>query len=326
MRKKKRSGLRLVAFILLGMIGLLLIVAIVLGLWLAIRPPLPAILKNTQVELVALRQEPSNGREFHHVTLHGREVGDIGVVVSLPRPMPNDSSLPLVVLLGGLLTAEDNLRYMPDVGQNIVLAYDWPIPAYFPEYPWGVARQTPIIYRQQNQIPGQIAAATQWTQANYPVDNNRISLVGLSLGALFTPAIQRVTQHKGIPVRWTVLAYGGAPISAIIQTQTDLGPEFPDTVTGFFAHLLTRTVSPEQHLPYLQGQFLVIHGTNDEYVPLEAAYKMQDLTPQPKTIFVVEGGHVGPEEDQLHLLELVADITTLWLLNAGAINPTPALQ
>jgi hypothetical protein len=40
----------------------------------------------------------------------------------------------------------------------------------------------------------------------------------------------------------------------------------------------------------------------------------------------VEGGHVGPEEDQLHLLELVADITTLWLLNAGAINPTPALQ
>ena len=43
-------------------------------------------------------------------------------------------------------------------------------------------------------------------------------------------------------------------------------------------------VEPALHLPYLRGEFLIINGKRDELIPAESARRLQELTPEPKTV------------------------------------------
>ena len=67
--------------------------------------------------------------------LSSAALGDIGIIVSLPDPLP-DRKLPILIVLGGLGTGENNIRYLPDAGDNAIVGYDWPIPVRFEGLAW----------------------------------------------------------------------------------------------------------------------------------------------------------------------------------------------
>jgi fermentation-respiration switch protein FrsA (DUF1100 family) len=95
--------------------------------------------------------------------------------------------------------------------------------------------------------------------------------------------------------------------------------DFPRTVVAWTASAAIYPVEPALHLPYLKGEFLVINGRNDHQIPESCWQKFQQLTPKPKTVMVLDAGHMHPNKPELTLR--VIEISRQWLLERNAINP-----
>ncbi len=154
-------------------------------------------------------------------------------------------------------------------------------------------------------------------------DPQRISLLAFSLGALAAPAAQRLAELRGRAIGWTALAYGGSPIGALLAANPYLKPSWAAPILSRIADLVLRPVEPGEHLPHLRGRFLVVGGRDDSFVPEEAARRMRDLAPEPKTIVLLEGGHMGVGADRQALLAEIIAVTTRWLADEKAVNPPP---
>ncbi len=259
-----------------------------------------------------------DGRLIQEYTIEDSALGVIGLVVSLPTPLP-DRPLPILVLLGGLGTGLKNIRYMPPAGDNVVVAYDWPIPRKLPKG-LDLFWQAPTLYDRVFAIPGQIATVVEWVAAQPWAERERISLLGFSLGAIVAPASQRLLEARGLRVGWTVLAYGGANIGDLARHHPRTRPDWARPIIGWLTAKLFGSLDPAKHLPHLSGRFLVIRGTDDGLIPNRSAQLMQDLVPEPKTIIRLSGQHMGVGKAQMPLLKTILRETEDWLTAQGAIN------
>jgi len=261
-------------------------------------------------------QEPV--RRIQEFTIEDPVLGRVAAVLSLPDPLPV-RRLPLVVVLGGLGTGMKSVQHLPPAGDNAVLGYDWPLPRKLPR---GLALlgQAPDLYRRVFTIPGQIAAAVAWAAAQPWADSGRISLLGFSLGALAAPAAQRLIEARGLAVGWTVLAYGGADLGALVAAHPRAGPAWARPLLGWISGRLLGPLDPAQHLPQLSGRFLLIGGDEDSLIPAHAAQRLRDLAPEPKTEVVLSGAHMGIGAGQDALLDRIVVVTEEWLARGGALN------
>ncbi len=260
-----------------------------------------------------------DGRLIQQYTIEDSALGRIGLVVSLPDPLP-DRPLPILVVLGGLGTGLKNIRYVPPAGDNVVVGYDWPIPRKLPrgiDLFW----QAPGLYDRVFRVPGQIATVVEWVAGQPWAERERISLLGFSLGAVAVPAAQRLLELRGLRVGWTVLAYGGANVANFLEHHPKIRPDWARPVIGWLAERLFRPLDPAEHLPHLSGRFLVIGGTDDGLIPKHSAQLMQDLVPEPKTVLLLNGQHMGVGKAQTALLSQILQVTEDWLVDQGAVNP-----
>ena len=132
---------------------------------------------------------------------------------------------------------------------------------------------------------------------------------------------QRLLEAKGLRVGWTVLAYGGANVGSLLRHHPRIRPDWARPLFGWLTEWLFRPLDPAEHLPYLSGRFLLIGGTDDGLIPEESAQLMRDLAPEPKTIVLLSGQHVGIGRDQNALLGQILEVTEDWLIDQGAVNP-----
>jgi hypothetical protein len=246
-------------------------------------------------------------------------VGRIGLAISLPDPLPK-RPLPIVMVVGGLATGERNIHQVPGGGDNAIVGYDWPVPIRRPQG-WDFVRDAPDLYDRALRVPGQIAAALDWLAGQGWADPERTSLLGFSLGALVAPAAQRLAELRGHAIGWTALAYGGSPVGAPLAANPYLQPRWAAPILSRVADLVFRPIEPGEHLPHLRGRFLLVGGRTDAFVPEAAARRMRDLAPEPKTIVLLEGGHLGVGADRQVLLAEIIAVTTRWLADEKAINP-----
>jgi pimeloyl-ACP methyl ester carboxylesterase len=310
------------------MIGRLFLLVILFALgaiggavaWLALRDPYEALPRAAEKAVATgFATERRGERTLQHLVLEAPGIGRLGLAISLPEPLPA-GKLPLVLVLGGLATGENNIRHIPHGGANAIVGYDWPIPTRLPQG-WDLLREAPDLYQRAIRVPGQIAAALDWLAAQDWADPARVSLLGFSLGTLAAPAAQRLAQEHGRRIGWTILAYGGSPLGALIAANPFLKPKGAGPYLAGAADLLFRPVEPAEHLPHLAGRFLLIGGRDDAFVPEEAARRLRDLTPEPKTVVLLEGGHMGVGANQLALLEEIIAVTSRWLVEQRAANP-----
>jgi dienelactone hydrolase len=202
----------------------------------------------------------------------------------------------------------------------VFASYDWPLPRKLPKG-LDLARELPGLYSQVLAVPGQVAAIIGWLAGQPWADAERISLLGFSLGALVAPAAQRVTESSGRQIRWTVLAYGGVDLGGILAAHPKAELGWTKPLLGAAASLLLRPVEPAEHLPYLSGRFLLIGGVEDRLVPPSSSELLRELTPEPRTVVLLEGEHIGTGAGQRALLEEVVRLTRHWLIEQGAIDP-----
>ena len=181
------------------------------------------------------------------------------------------------------------------------------------------------LRRQVLDIPGQVAVALRWIAAQPWSDGDRVTVVGFSLGAIAAPAIERVAALEQVRIGWTVLAFGGAPLGALVEGDERIRPAWLRPVLALGADLVLRPVDPAVHLPHLAGRFLTLDATQDEIVGAGAARRLVALTPAPKQSIHLPGDHVGTGPDRAAQLAAAMAATCGWLVETGAVNaPGPA--
>ncbi len=263
--------------------------------------------------------ERRDGRMIVHLRLADPAVGEIGLAVSLPDPLPPEP-LPIVLVLGGLGRGADNIKPIERPGANAVVGYDWPLPIDVPDG-LRLLPVAPELAGQAYQVPGQVVAALDYLSAQPWADGERVSLLGFSLGALATPAVQAQADRAGHAIGWTVLAYGGAPMHRLLAEHPMIEPAWLRPVLGLAARALLRPVEPLQHLPSLEGSFLVLHGTRDRLIPGWATENLLEATPEPRTVRAFDGDHMGLGPDQRALLAEIMRVSRAWLVDQGAVGP-----
>ena len=265
------------------------------------------------------RSEGHAGRVFQKVTLSDVRLGSIDFTMSLPDPLPQ-KRLPLVVILGGLGTGENSIRSVDPAGENAVIGYAWPLPAEIPKGLRAIPELPSLRYGALS-VPGQVTAMLHWLVMQPWSDAHRITLIGFSLGAIAVPAIDRVAQHEGVDIQWTVLAYGGVGFNTLVQGDQRIRPSWIRPLLGTAGALLLKPIEPAEHLPHLTGHFLILGATDDTVVEPSASARLETLTPEPKTIIHTAGDHIGTGRDRRAQLEDAMATTRHWLTAQGAVNP-----
>jgi hypothetical protein len=159
--------------IVVGFFGLLLMGAFTLAFWAYTRDPLlslPPPEHGLKAERAAFSVQDQ--RHVEHITLHGNTLGDITFTFSLPDPLP-PQKLPVVLVLGGLVTGENSIRDIKDAGDNAIVGYAWPIPIRLHDI--SVFLQALGLYHRLMAIPGQVASVLYWLINQPWADAERIS-------------------------------------------------------------------------------------------------------------------------------------------------------
>ena len=271
-----------------------------------------------QIEKEQSRMELlAESRIYSDVTLYTKELDSIFITISFPTTIPSEG-LPVLIVLGGLEIGRESLKYIPAHGQNIIIAYQYP---YSPRYWYDGTKitQIPIIHSSVMKVPAQIVNLAAWTRQQSWSDKNRISVLGYSFGAFFIPAIYHLAGHDQVKLGPAVMAYGGVDIYRILRGNLKFLSAIPRTIIAWMAAAVIHPVEPALHLPYMNGEFLVINGRNDHQIPNICWQKFQELTPKPKTVMVLDAGHMHPSKPELTLR--VVELSRKWLLERNAINP-----
>ena len=259
-------------------------------------------------------------RIIQQYTIDDSGLGIINIAVSFPNPMPSHP-LPVLFILGGLETGFDSVQHVSDIGDNILVGYNWPINSKLPK---GISILTefPSIYKGIYKSPGQIAKAIEWVSDQSWSEKEKISLLGFSIGAIASPAVQHIIENRGLTnIGWTVLAYGGTNIGQLVNSNPNIKPKWAKPLFGWIIQLLFNPIDPKEHLEYISGNFLLINGKDDEFIPKKSSSLMQKLTPSPKNIILLDGKHMGVGKKQKELLSIIIKETRIWLKQNGAINP-----
>jgi hypothetical protein len=307
-------------YLVLLPIMIVLVSGAALGVWHVTRDPLVLMVPPDHAPDVHQTQSVvADGRSSAHVTLTAKDLGDIGIVVNLPEPLPA-KKLPVVFVLGGLGTGQNNIRYVTNPGANVVIGYDWPIPVPFPQAK-DLIKQLPALYHIIISIPGQVATAIAWASHQTWADETHISVLGFSLGALAAPAIENLADHDGHTVNWTILAYGGATLGSVFASNPRMKPAWLRTPLGLLIDVLLHPLDPTVNLPHLPGHFLVLEGRDDALIPGPARDRLRSSVPDPKDVVVFGGDHMGVGADKQELLEQIIRVSRNWLEQNTAINP-----
>ena len=319
-----RRLLRAAAKVLLGVIALLALhVGLVVG-WLLLdeQSDPDGLIARPLPDVTAATVRPYAGgcrdsRLCRDVVLDPAAERPVRIAISTPKDA-GPEPLPTVILVGGLRTGREALRHLPDLGRNAVITYEYPLrrdhwrrgflPAQI-----AAARAAALA------VPRQLAGVVRWTRAQPWADPDRVSLVGVSLGALVLPAAQRMAAAHGERLGPSILAYGGTNLFAILRANLAQDGAVVAHGAALLGSLGLRAIEPAFHLPRLVGEFLLINGRDDPRIPAGSAAGLHRLTPEPKEVHLLAAGHFDASDR-----ELVDEILTLcraWLAQRRAFNP-----
>jgi|GEM_PF-339653 len=314
-----RSMLKWLGYLLLFGIALLMI----WGVWMRFRPPLAFLDKNQSITEVLQDSTyqvhlAEEDRLYRDVRLGTTTSDTIRCTVSLPPDVP-EKGLPVLLILGGLEVGRQSLKYIPYHGKNILVAYQYPYsPVYW--YRSSPLSQIPAIQSAALSVPSQITALHEWIRRQPWAGKNSVNLLGYSFGAMFLPAICHLSQEQSIQFGPVVIAYGGADLYRLFHTNLD----FIEPVRSVVAVLMETVIYPLEpllHLPHMSGEFFAVNGLYDDQIPEESWRLLHRHLPEPKTLRILQEGHMHPKRREL-TLRLVR-MSQEWLGDQGTINPIP---
>ncbi len=135
-------------------------------------------------------------RYYNEIELLSAQTDTIRAIISLPENY-REKSFPLVTILGGINIGRQNLRFIQEPGENILVVY---IYDYNMER-WERSSLIPEVRHIRQKVikaAAQIVELQHWLLNKSWSDTNRVAMVGYSFGALFLPAAQHLAWNNGI--------------------------------------------------------------------------------------------------------------------------------
>ncbi len=260
---------------------------------------------------------PSEIRIYSDIVLYGDDLDSIRLTVSMPETVPAEG-LPVIIILGGLEIGRKSLSYLPVQRQNILISYQYP---YSPRYWYDRAKlsQIPAIRNAALSVPSQVEAAARWVQLQSWSGRKKVSILGYSFGAFFVPAVYHLAEVHEFILGPAVMAYAGVDIYRVLLKTMKTLSFIPRHIIAWSAATAIYPLEPALHAPYLKQDCLLINGRNDHQIPRESWETLHRMVPQPKTVIILDAGHMHPDNRQL-TLQLV-DLSRRWLVDRNAINP-----
>jgi hypothetical protein len=311
-------------YFLFSLLGLFTLIIIITGIWIILQlltDPIEYI--NQPIDELVLVSDSvfqadflPEERIYHAMIVKNRQQVEINFLVSQPVDIPPEG-LPVVLILGGLEVGKYTLKYIPDPGQNIIVTYQYP---YHPEY-WykgSAIEEIPAIRSSVLTVPSQVLSLINWISAQSWADKNRITITGYSFGALFIPAIYRLAAQNHVLLKFGVIAYGGVDLYQLLVTNMTNFSQPLRSIFSWLAAIALRGIEPAAHAPFMRAEFLVINGTLDHQITEDSWRGLHLLIPKPKTIVILEEGHMHPRK-----VELTRRLVTLshkWLIEKGVAN------
>ncbi len=271
----------------------------------------------TKVDTTLTSRFLSEDREYRHIILSTEHIGNIEAYISFPL-IRYVEKMPVIIVLGGLEIGIFNFRYISEPGNNTIIIYQYP----YKTDQWrnnSAISQIPIIRRKIFEVPAQLLSLVDWIKQQSWADTDRINVSGYSFGSFFVPAIYHLDDLKGQQLAPGVIAYGGVDIYQLLMT--NIKKTFlPIKMLGsWIAATAIYPIEPALHLPKMKNEFLIINGTLDDQIPESSWRRLHQLTPEPKTIMILEEGHMHPRKPEL-TLKLV-NLSKKWLRERKVINP-----
>lgn len=257
-----------------------------------------------------------NGRDYRHVFLTTEHLGTVEAMIGQPKNCTK--KLPVLLIMGGWETRAKYLKLIPNSDAYIIVMYKYP----YSSQNWKTGNSLIEVFNIQDAIysvPGQILTLSEWLSNQRMVDQDRISLLGFSLGAIFAPAVYHLDHHRDQRLRQGVIAFGGADLYDMFYTNFKNVPSSYRPLVSYVAATMISAIEPAYHLPKMQNEFLLINGSKDKMLTPHSINMLHKLTPEPKTVVSLDEGHIQPKKSDL-ITELVA-ISTQWLREKGLLDP-----
>jgi len=311
--------------VLVGLLSIFLILFLVFGswvLWERNRDALAGIdFYSGKVELshdtsYNLSFDEIPERTYRHIALRTEHLGNIKAIISEPTVIPKEG-IPVVIILGGLEVDADIFRLIHDPGENIYVIFKYP---YTPEY-WYEGTpivEIPVIRKSMLKVPSQVLALHKWVSKQPWTEKGRVTFAGFSFGAMFLPAIYHLADSHNEVLNPGVIAYAGADISDLLYTNMDKIDSPWRSIGALLGETAIYSIEPARHLPYMNNEFLLINGTRDHQVSTYSWEKLHRLTSQPKTVVILDEGHMHPRKPEL--TKKLVKISREWLRERGLIN------
>ncbi len=259
------------------------------------------------------------GRRCLDVTVGFEDAPALRFAVSLPEAAVTGGT-PALILAGGFETGREALKYLPDPGPNAVITYEYPVD----KQRWkqaGKFGRLIILRSAATTVPRQLALLLGWVRGQPWTDPERISLVGVSLGALLLPAARRIAEVAGEPSGPTIMAFGAVQLNRLVEANLKVEPFWLRAALADLAGLAVRAIEPASHLGAMKGELLLINGSRDKLIPVELARALHALAPEPKRVVMLPLGHLYPGEREV--LDRILTISRDWLLELGAVVEVP---
>lgn len=261
--------------------------------------------KTNEISKTGFKDLPT--RKYEDIVLDGNLAQDIRFSISYPRQIKKNETI--LILLDGLETGRTSLKYIPHPSNYIIIGYE------FPKDLQRLREKSVLFHLPSTQkaalaVPMQLLCIVKWIEKQSWYSKKNVAIIGISFGAIFVPATYRLAEKNNIRLGLGIMAYGGAGLYDIFYANLKKHKILRAPLAGL-AYLTFKPLDPIFHLPYIHGKFLIINGTKDENIPFKAAEKLQELTPEPKTVINIDTEHMSPEKQDL--INRIVSISLKWL-------------
>lgn len=216
-----------------------------------------------------------------------RVVTESGLELELFLEVPREprGRLPAIFLLAGFETGRDALDLVEERDDVIVMSMNYPFEGERRIEPSTLLRLRRMAF---DVLEGGVLAI-DYLHARPDVDPERVLLVGVSFGSLFTTPLAAYDER----VDGLVLIYGGGDLPLVVSTSA---PEplawIPDPVLATGTRLFIGDFDPIHHIEAVAPRpLLMANSFQDEAFPVPSAKALYARADPPKKILWYDTGH-----------------------------------
>jgi len=263
-------------------------------------------------EVVDIKQYEEKDNEdvriYRDVTLDCGKSGRALFTISVPKEIPKEG-VPCVLIIGGLMTGRDRLRFIPDHGPFALGAF-----AYGETLKklrkFKVLWNLFAVRNAVMDVCPQLLAVTEFLEKQPWMGADPIDVMGYSFGSLFVPSTYVRAEEKGLKLGSAVMCYGGAGIYCLLKANLKV-PQFLRRPVAEMASAFFKPMDPLLFAPKMKGRFLILNGIYDKQIPFGCAQRLQESIPEPKTVINLETEHMSAKNTELTLR--LINISRVWL-------------